>query len=106
MIQMNQKTIYIARKTSGIRINFWGAKILWRQERHYVAIPKMAVWERLACLAPDTPDRLSFADVVMGVDGSSAIMWFHRSSASIDLPLAGVPQTYSESGWPQFHPDT
>ena len=42
---------------------FWGVKILWRRERHYVTIPVMAVWEHLACLAPDIPERWTFADV-------------------------------------------
>ena len=38
-------------------------KFLWRRERHYVAIPDMAVWLRLARLAPDVLDGWSFADV-------------------------------------------
>ena len=78
---MSWKTIYVARKITGIRqtydmeniydiariflgvrTNFWCVKLLWRRERHYVAIPYMAVWKRLACLAPDAPDGLSFAD--------------------------------------------
>ena len=82
MILMSWKTIYVARKITGIRqtydmeniydiariffgvrTNFWCVKLLWRRERHYVAIPYMAVWKRLACLAPDAPDGLSFADV-------------------------------------------
>jgi hypothetical protein len=55
--------MYVAREFSGIRINFWVMKILWHRERHYVAIPEMAVWQPLACLAPDLPDGWSFADV-------------------------------------------
>jgi hypothetical protein len=52
-----------ARNFSGIKKNFWGMKILWYRERHYVAIPYMAVWYRLARLAPDVPDGWSFPDV-------------------------------------------
>jgi hypothetical protein len=37
-------------------------KCLWNRERHYVAIPNMAVWLRLARLAPDVPDGCTFAD--------------------------------------------
>jgi len=58
---LESETIYVARKLSGVRINFWGMKLLWRRERHYVAIPVMAVWQRLARLAPDEPDGWSFA---------------------------------------------
>lgn len=59
-----------ARKLSGIRINFWGAKLLQHRERRYVAIPKMAVSERLARLAPDAQDGLSFS----GVSGLRPLM--------------------------------
>ena len=45
--------IYVVRKFSGNRINFWHVKILWSQERHYVTIPNMAVWKSLVCLMPD-----------------------------------------------------
>jgi len=38
-------------------------KNLWRHDRHYVATPNMAVWQRLVCLAPDAPDGWSFPDV-------------------------------------------
>jgi hypothetical protein len=38
---------YIARKLSGVRIDFWGMKHLWRRDRHYVATPNMEVWQRL-----------------------------------------------------------
>ena len=66
----NMEIIYVARKFSGNRINFWYVKFLWSQERLYVAIPNMAVWERLACLAPDAPDApdgWSFPDVFLPV---------------------------------------
>ena len=56
------KTNSTARKFSGVRIDFWGVKFLWRRDRHYVATPNMEVWQRLACLAPDAPDGWSFPD--------------------------------------------
>jgi hypothetical protein len=62
MIDNESEMSYVARKYFGIRINFWGVKFLWHRERHYVAIPYMAVWLSLACLAPDMPDGWSFAD--------------------------------------------
>jgi len=51
-------------RNSGIIMKFWRVKLLWNRERHYVATPNMAVWKRLARLAPDAPDTLSFADVL------------------------------------------
>jgi hypothetical protein len=58
---LESETIDVARKLSGLRINFWGMKLLWRRERQYVAIPVMAVWQRPDM--PDEPDGWSFADV-------------------------------------------
>jgi hypothetical protein len=56
------ETMTVVRKISEGISKFWGAKILWSWERHYVAIPVMDVWKRLACLAPDEPDGWSFPD--------------------------------------------
>ena len=62
--QTESKSVYDASPRYGIRNHFWDAKILWRRERRYVAIPNMEAWERLVRLAPDLPDGWSFPDVV------------------------------------------
>ena len=60
----------VARKFSEVRTEFWGMKILWRRDRHYVATPNMEVWQRLECLAPDAPDEWSFPDVCFQISSS------------------------------------
>jgi hypothetical protein len=70
--------IYATRKNLSIRIRNWGMKFLWDRERHYVTIPYMAVWHRLARLAPDVPDGWSFPDVM-----SQSFSSTHKPSSSI-----------------------
>ena len=62
MINMSSQSKNTARKISVVRIKFWGVKILWLRDHHYVAIPDMEVWRRLARLAPDLPDGWTFPD--------------------------------------------
>jgi hypothetical protein len=102
MILMSWKTIYVAIKITGIRqiydmeniydiariffgirTNFWCVKLLWHRERHYVAIPYMAVWKCLACLAPDA-HGLIFADAAR-----------HSSLGLSPLTLISSPSTLS-----------
>jgi hypothetical protein len=80
--------MYVARKLYGIRIDLWRLKILWHRERHYVTIPEMAVWQRLACLAPDLPDGWSFADVSLLIGGKVAVHSF--------LYYIGLSVTFSQ----------
>ena len=75
-------------KLSGVRTEFWDMKILWNCERHYVAIPNMEVWQRLARLAPDVPDGWSFPDVQIcnfNSADSSSILQFQFSDPSSTL---------------------
>ena len=53
-------------------------KVLWRRERRYVAIPNMEVWLRLARLAPDVPDRWSFADALDTPGRVISALSFHK----------------------------
>ena len=38
------------------------SKNSWLRDRHYVAIPDMEDWQRLARLVPDPPDGQTFPD--------------------------------------------
>ena len=64
MINMSPQSKNTARKFSAVRTKFWGMKILWLRDCHYVTIPDMEVWQCLARLAPDPPDRWTFPDEV------------------------------------------
>ena len=63
MNNMSPESKNTARKFSAVRIKFWSVKIFWLRDRHYVAIPDMEVWQRLARLVPDPPDGWTFPDV-------------------------------------------
>ena len=63
MNNMSPESKNTARKFSAVRIKFWSVKIFWLQDRHYVTIPDMEVWQCLARLARDPPDGWTFPDV-------------------------------------------
>ena len=62
MNSMSPQSKNTARKVSAVRIEFWSMKIFWLWDCHYVAISDMEVWQHLAHLAPDLPDRWTFPD--------------------------------------------